>query len=109
MHKGPTIEITIAFPHDPPRRFNVPFPVSRNNLRTLVARHGGVLLPGELKQLHERIEEFAKHVADNHSWYRPYRPFPEEFEDCVAVVWPVTAEGRTGAAEADELVRSWFQ
>lgn len=108
VHEGPTIEITIAFPHDPPKRFNVPFPVTRNMLRALVARHGGLLWPKELKLLHERIDEFAKHVAEEHGWYHPYRPFPDGFEDCVAVVWPVTAKARVGTADADVFVRSWF-
>ena len=108
VHKGPTVELTIAFPHDPPERFNVPYPVTQGMLRKLVARHGGILWPRELKNLHKRIEEFAQHIADNHSWYKPYRPTPEGFEDCVAVVWPVTARGMVGTAEADEFVRSWF-
>lgn len=108
VHKGPTVEITIAFPHDPPERFNVPFPVTRAMLRKLCARHDGLLSPVELKLLHERIEEFAKHVAENHGWSRPYRPSPDGFEDCVAVVWPATAEARVDTAEVDEIVRSWF-
>lgn len=109
IHKGPTVELTIAFPHDPAKRFNLPFPITRGMLRKLVARHGGILWPKELKYLHERIEEFAGYVADNHSWYRPYRPYSEGFKDCVAVVWPVTAKGSTGAAVADEFVGSWFR
>jgi hypothetical protein len=107
--KGPTVELTIAFPHEPPERFNVPFPVTRGMLRKLAARHDCILWPEELKSLHERIEEFAGYIADNHSWFRPYRPFPDGFEDCVAVVYPVTAKGGIGAVEADELVPSWFQ
>lgn len=109
VHNGPTIELTIALPHDPARRFNVPFPVTRGMLRKLVAQHGGILWPDELKKLHVSIEDFAEYVANNHSWFRPYRPLPDGFEDCVAVVWPVTAKGEVGAVEADEFVRSWFQ
>ncbi len=107
-HKGPTVELTIAFPQDPPKRFNIPFPVTRSTLKHLVGRHAGILWPKEFKLLHDRIEEFAKHVADNHGWYTPYRPFPADFEDCVAVVWPVTAEARLGDVQAGEFVRSWF-
>ncbi len=108
LHKGPTIELTIAFPQDPPNRFNIPFPITRSMLRKLVARHGGILWPKELKTLHDRIDEFAKDVADNHGWYRSYRPFPEAFEDCVALAWPVIAESNVGEVQADEFVRSWF-
>ena len=108
VHKGPTIELTIAFPQDPPKQFNIPFPVTRDMLRKLVGRHGGILWPKQLKLLHDRIYEFAKDVADNHSWYRPYSTFPDGFEDCVAVVWPVTAKGSVGAADAEEYVKSWF-
>lgn len=109
VQNGPTIELTIALPHDPARRFNVPFPVTRGVLRKLVAQHGGILRPDELKKLHVNIEDFAEYVADNHRRYQPYRPLPDGFEDCVAVVWPVTAKGKVGAVEADEFVRSWFQ
>jgi hypothetical protein len=108
VHKGPTIEITIAFPQEPPARFNIPFPVTRYMLRKLVARHWGILWPDQLKLLHDRIDEFALDVFDHHSWYRPYRTFPEGFEDCVALAWPVTAEGSVGAANAEEYVKSWF-
>lgn len=96
IHKGPTIEITIAFPQDPTRRFNVPYPITRDMLRKLVSREGGILRPKQLKLLHERIEEFAKHIVDNHGWYRPYRTFVDGFEDRVVVVWPVTATGGLG-------------
>ena len=108
IHKGPTVEITIAFPQDPPKRFNVPYPVTRDMLRKLVARHGGILWPDNIKFLHKRIEEFAKDVADNHGWYQPYQPFPEDFEDCVVVARPTTATARLGSVDADEFVRSWF-
>ena len=108
VHKGPTVEITIAFPQDSPKRFNIPYPVTRDMLRKLVARHGGILCPKEFKLLRDRIEEFAKDVADNHGWNKPYRPFPEDFEDCVAVAWPTTATARLGSVDADEFVRSWF-
>lgn len=108
VHKGPTVEITIAFPHDPPERFNIPFPVTRGMLRKLAARHDCILWPEELKILHERIEEFSKYVGANHGWYRQYHSFPNGFEDCVAVVYPVTANGLLGAIEADELVPSWL-
>lgn len=108
VHKGPTIELTIAFPQDPPSRFNIPFPVTRDMLRKLVGRHGGVLWPKQLKLLHDRIDEFASDVFDHHSWYRPYRTFPEGFEDCVAVAWPVTAKGSVGAVDAEEFVTDWF-
>lgn len=109
VHKGPTIEITIAFPQDPPKRFNIPFPVTRDMLRKLVGRHGGILWPKQLKLLHDRIDEFASDVFDHHSWYRPYRPFPEGFEDCVALAWPVTAKGSIGATDAEEYVKNSFQ
>lgn len=109
VHKGPTIELTIAFPQDPSARFNIPFPVTRDMLRKLVSRHGGILWPQQLKFLHDRIDEFAKYVANNHSWYRPYRPFPDGFEDCVALAWPVIAKGSVGATDAEEYVKSWFQ
>jgi hypothetical protein len=108
VHKGPTIELTIAFPQDPPSRFNVPFPVTRDMLRKLVGRHGGILWPKQLKLLHDRIYEFAKDVADNHGWYRPYRPFTDGFEDCVALAWPVTAKGSADAVEAEEYEKSWL-
>lgn len=107
-HEGPTIELTIAFPQDLPKQFNIPFPVTRDMLRKLVGRHGGILWPKQLKLLRDRIDEFAKDVADNHGWYRPYRTFPEGFEDCAAVAWPVTAKGSVGAADAEEYVKSWF-
>ena len=77
-------------------------------LRGLVARHGGILWPEEIRFLHKRIEEFAKDVADNHGWSKSYRPFADDFEDCVAVAWPLTAKARLGSVEADEFVRSWF-
>jgi hypothetical protein len=109
VHKGPTIELTIASPRDPPRRFNVPFPVTRGMLRNLVAQHGCILWPDDLKKLHVSVEDFAEYVSDNHRWLQPYRPLPDGFEDCVTVVWPVTAKGEVGAVEADEFVRSWFQ
>ena len=109
VHKGPTVELTIAFPQDPPERFNVPFPVTRGMLRKLAARHSVILWPDDLRCLHESLEEFAGYIADNHSWFRPYRPFPDGSEDCVALVWPVTAKGKIGSAEADELGGSWFQ
>lgn len=108
VRKGPTIELTIAFPQDLPNRFNIPFPVTREMLRKLVSRHGGILWPKQLKLLHDRIDEFAMDVAANHSWYRPYRPFPEGFEDCVAIAWPVTAKGGVGSVNAEEFVKSWF-
>lgn len=96
IHDGPTIEITIAFPHDPVRRFNIPYPVTRNMLRKLMGRHGGILRPKQLQLLHGRIEEFANHIVDNHGWFRPYRTFEDGFEDCVTVVWPVTAKASIG-------------
>jgi len=83
--------------------------MARDMLRKLAGRHGGILWPKQLKLLHDRIYEFAKDVADNHSWCRPYRPFPDGFEDCVALAWPVTAKGSVGAADAEEYVKSWFQ
>ena len=108
VHKGPTIELTIAFPQDPPARFNIPFPVTPYMLRKLAGRHWGILWPDQLKLLHDRIDEFAMDVAANHSWYRPYRTFLEGFEDCVAVVRPVTAKGSVGVVHAEEFVKSWF-
>jgi hypothetical protein len=108
IHHGPTIELTITFPQDPAKRFNVPYPVTRNMLMKLVARHGGILWPKQLKLLHDRIEEFAKDIVDNHGWYRPYRTFPAVFEDCVALVWPVTAKASIGSVDAGELVDRWF-
>ena len=108
VHKGPTIELTIAFPLDPSARFNIPFPVTRYMLRKLVARHWGILLPDEFKLLHDRINEFAMYVAHNHSWYKPYRTFPEGFEDCVVMAKPVTAKGSVGEVYAEEFVKSWF-
>jgi hypothetical protein len=108
VHKGPTIELTIVFPQDPPSRFNIPFPVTRDMLSKLVGRHGGILWPKQLKLLHDRIDELASDVFDHHSWYRPYRPFSEGFEDCVALAWPVTGKGSVGAVDAEEYVKSWF-
>ena len=108
IHKGPTIEITIAFPLDPIRRFNVPYPVSRDMLRKLIAREGGILWPKQLKLLHDRIEEFAKYVVDNHGWYRPYRTFVDGFEDRAGEIEPVGAKGEIGDAEADESGKGWF-
>ena len=108
VHEGPTIELTIAFPQDPPKRFNIPLPVTRYMLSKLVGRHGAILLPNQLKLLRHRIDEFVTDVFDHHSWYRPYRPFPEGFEDCVAVVRPVTAKGSVGVVHAEEFVKSWF-
>jgi hypothetical protein len=108
VHKGPTIELTIAFPQDPPTQFNIPVPVTRDMLRKLVGHHGGILWPKQLKLLHDRIDEFASDVFDHHSWYRSYRPFPEGFEDCVALAWPVIARGSVGGANAEECVKNWF-
>lgn len=107
-HNGPTVELTIAFPHDPARRFNIPYPATRDMIRKLVARHGTILMPKQLKVLHDRIEEFARDIVDNHGWYRPYRTFEDGFEDCVAIVWPVTAKASLGKVYADDLVDSWF-
>lgn len=84
IHDGPTVELTIVMPHDPKRVFNVPFPVSRHRLRGLVAREGGLLRPPQLKLLHESIDAFAQDVANNHGWYQPYRPSPEELANDAA-------------------------
>lgn len=108
VHRGPSVEVTMAFPQDPPLRFNIPYPVTRNMLRSLVARHGGALWPHELKLLHNRIDEFVSEVTARNGWYKPYRTFPDDFEDCVASAWPVTAKARLGSVEADVLVRGWF-
>lgn len=108
VHKGPTIELTIAFPLDPPKRFNIPLPVTLYMLSKLVARHGAILLPDQLKLLRDRIDEFITDVFDHHSWYRQYRPFPDGFEDCVVMAKPVTAKGSVSSVEAEEFVKSWF-
>lgn len=97
-----------TFPQDPPKRFNVPFPVTPDRLKRLVVRHGAILWPDQVKCLHERIGEFAKHVSVNQGWYRSYRPFAEDFEDCVAATFSVAAMGAVGTVGVEELVDSWF-
>jgi hypothetical protein len=72
-YEGPTVELTLTFPHDPPRTLNVPIPVSRRRLTNLVARDGGVGFPKDYKRLEELIFEFCLYLIHNHSWHRPYR------------------------------------
>ena len=42
-HDGPTMELTLTFPLDDARCFNVPFPIENLPLRKRVAFHGGLL------------------------------------------------------------------
>jgi hypothetical protein len=71
---GPTIELTITFPHDAARCFNIPFPIETSALRQRVAARGGILSSAEGKALKQLVMEFAVYVIDNHGWYKPYRP-----------------------------------
>ena len=109
VHNGATIELTITSQHDPPECFNVPFPLRRKGLGQLVGRHRGALFTDELACLHDLIEEFAQYVAATHGWRRPYRPFPDGFEDCIVAPSPVVARGSVGNVEADEFGSGWFR
>ena len=95
IYEGPTVELTLTFPHDDPGTFNVPFTCVRQKLKTLVASHGGILSTKEDTALEELILAFAKYIVDNHSWYKPYRS-------------PTDAEAEAEAAEEAELVDKWF-
>ena len=95
IYEGPTVELTLTFPHDDPGTFNVPFPCGRQKLKTLVASHGGILSTKEYTALEKLILAFAKHIVDNHGWYKPYRS-------------PTDAETEAKAAEEAELVDKWF-
>lgn len=107
-YDGPTIELTITLPHDPPRSFNVPFPVSRTRLKKLLARHSGLLTNTELKLVHDSIEEFAIYVAYEHSAFKPYRPFPHGAIDCIVTLKGMSASATVDEVDADEFVDSWF-
>ena len=96
IYEGPTVELTLTFPHDDPRPFNVPFPCGRQKLKTLVASHGGILTTKEYTALEELILAFAKHIVDNHGWFKPYRSPAED------------AETEAEPAEEAELVDKWF-
>jgi hypothetical protein len=108
IYKGPTVELTIVMPQDPARIFNVPFPVSRVRLRGLVAREGGLLRPKQLKLLHDSIDAFAKDVADNRSWYQPYRPSPEELAGGVVAVGAGQEKMATRNTGLEPSEDSWF-
>ena len=108
IYKGPTVELTIVMPQDPARIFNVPFPVSRVRLRGLVAREGGLLRSKQLKFLHDSIDAFAKDVADNRSWYQPYRPSPQELAGGVAAVGTVQEKMAASKTRSDPSEGSWF-
>ena len=73
-HDGPTMELTLTFPLDDARCFNVPFPIENLPLRKRVAFHGGLLASAEGKALKELIMQFAAYVINNHGWSKPYRP-----------------------------------
>lgn len=96
IYDGPTIELTISFPMDPPKRFNVPYPITKPALKRLINSYGGILWPKEIAAVFTAIESFAKYVANNHDWDMPFRPFPMGTLDCVAVLRPVVAKGGVG-------------
>ena len=80
-HDGPTMELTLTFPLDDARCFNVPFPIENLPLRKRVACHGGLLASAEGKALKKLIEQFAVYVINNHGWSKPYRPDLDGYAD----------------------------
>ena len=80
-HDGPTMELTLTFPLDDARCFNVPFPIENLPLRKRVAFHGGLLASAEGKALKKLIEQFAAYVINNHGWSKPYRPDLDGYAD----------------------------
>ena len=69
----------ITPPHDEPREFNIPYPVSRQFLLTLVNDHG--FYTRDTKDLFKLIHGFVEYVIENHGWYKPYCHEPEGSAD----------------------------
>ena len=108
IHKGPTIGIRVTLPHDEPRVFNIPYPVSRRSLLKLVSGNGPILDSPELSRLHKLIDAFAGYVSKNHSWSKPYQHEPEGAADCILRLTPAVARASVGEADAMETVARWF-
>lgn len=72
-HNGPTIELTVTSVHDGVRCFNVPLIVENLQLRKLLASYSCFLSSAECRTLKSLMMQFAKYVADNHGWSKPYR------------------------------------
>ena len=108
QYTGPTIELTVTLPHNDPAVFNVPFPVTAYILGKLIAFHGPLLRPAEVRAVLKLVDEFAMYVSHNHSWYHPYRPLPAGMQDCAVAVKSVSARCGVGKVEAGEFATSWF-
>jgi hypothetical protein len=64
-HMGPTVELTVEFPRDPPRTFNIPFPIyALQHLRKVVSRYGLTLETPHLKILRDAIHTFGNKNID---------------------------------------------
>lgn len=96
IYDGPTLELTVSFPMDPPKCFNVPYPIAKPALKRLLGSYGLILWPKEMTTVFKAIEGFAKYVSNNHHWDKPFRPFPDGTLDCVAVLRPFVAKGGVG-------------
>lgn len=107
-HDGPTVGLTVTFPHEDVRCFNVPVPIDNLPLRKKVAFDACLLLPAEVRALKKLIEQFAVYVVNNHGWSRPYRPNPPGYGDCILMVESVEAKGTAGKPDVMETATSWF-
>ena len=72
-HDGATVELTITFPLDDPRVFNVPHSLGVTALRKHVASYGGITSHAEGKELEKLVLTFLEYVVLNHGCSRPYR------------------------------------
>lgn len=71
-HDGPTFELTVIRPRDPPESFCIPFPITNQQLRKRVASYGVLLFDEKPRELKALIEEAAQYVWKNHGWSKDF-------------------------------------
>jgi hypothetical protein len=104
LHEGPTIELTITFPVDDPRCFNVPYPLRPKALGTRLAFFGALLTTAEGKALEALISNFMVYVIDNHGFTHPHlKGIPESIARlfCKDVLPSIKALGADGLSQRE--------
>lgn len=72
-HNGPTVALTVAYPLDDPKTFNIPVGLQGLALRKKVASYGALLTHAQGRELTDLIYQFAEYVVNNHGFSKPYR------------------------------------